>query len=89
MNLVLWALTGGIVGWLAYSFLGLNESRGMATSVIIGALGGVVGGELLAPVFNTGAAVPEALSAATLLFAALAAAALLVIGNVVHKRWGV
>ena len=89
MNLALWVLTGGMVGWLAYSFLGLNESRGMATSVIIGALGGVVGGKLLAPIFNAGAAVPEALSAATVLFAVVAAAALLVIGNMVHKRWGV
>ena len=89
MNLLLWVLTGGIVGWLAYSFVGLNASRGMVASVIIGALGGVAGGKLLAPIFNTGAAVPDALSAATLLFAALAAAAVLVIGSLVHKRWGV
>jgi uncharacterized membrane protein YeaQ/YmgE (transglycosylase-associated protein family) len=84
----MWILTGGAVGWLAYTYLGLDK-RGMIGSAIIGALGGVVGGNLVAPMFNAGAAVPEALTTASVFFAAAVAVAFLLISNFVHKRWGV
>jgi uncharacterized membrane protein YeaQ/YmgE (transglycosylase-associated protein family) len=87
MNIALWILIGGAVGWLAYSYLSFDK-RGLMGSTLIGALGGVVGGKLIAPMFNVGAAVPEAFTSASLLFAAALAGAFLVISEVVYKRWG-
>ena len=87
MNIALWILIGGAVGWLAYSYLGFDK-RGLMGAALIGALGGVVGGKLIAPMFNVGAAVPEAFTSAGLLFAAALAGGFLVISEVVYKRWG-
>ena len=87
MNIALWILIGSAVGWLAYSYLGFDK-RGLMGSVLIGALGGAVGGKLIAPMFNVGAAVPDAFTSAGLLFAAGLAGAFLVVSEIVHRRWG-
>ena len=87
MNIGLWLLAGGVVGWLAYAYLGFDK-RGVMGSVLIGALGGAVGGMLIAPMFNVGAAAPDAFTSAGLLFAAALAGAFLVISEIVYKRWG-
>ena len=89
MNIVMWMLAGGILGWVGYAFLGFNEERGMVVSAIIGTVGGLFGGKLIAPMFTAAAAVPEAFSLSALLFAAAVAAAFLAVGNLVGKRWGV
>ena len=89
MNIVMWMLAGGILGWVGCAFLGFNEERGMVVSVIIGTVGGLFGGKLIAPMFTAAAAVPEAFSLSALLFAAAVAAAFVAVGNLVGKRWGV
>ena len=86
MNVVMWMLAGAIVGWIGFSYMRFNEERGLLVSAIIGAIGGLVGGKILAPMFMT---VPDAFSAAALVFATVVAAALLFAGNLVYQRWGV
>lgn len=91
MDIVLWILVGGILGGAGYAYLGCNEGRGIVVSVVIGALGGLLGGQMLAPLFITtgAAAVPGDFDASALLFAAAAAAAFLVLGDLVYRRWRV
>jgi uncharacterized membrane protein YeaQ/YmgE (transglycosylase-associated protein family) len=86
MNIVLWMLVGAVAGWAAYAYIGYNEARGMPVSILIGAFGGFIGGNIVAPMFSAGPS-PELLPA--LLFAAAAAVAFLYAGNLIHKRWGV
>lgn len=85
----MWMLTGAAVGWVAYSYLGLNEARGLVVSIVIGAVGGIIGGKLIAPLFSSPAAATGEASLATVLFAAGVAVAALAAGNLVHKRWGI
>ena len=91
MDILLWILVGGILGGAGYSYFGCNEGRGIVVSVVIGALGGLLGGQMLAPLFiTTGAtAVPGGFDLSALLFAAAAAAAFLVLGDLVYRRWRV
>jgi len=89
MNIILWMLAGGTLGWAGCSFLGFNEERGPMVSIIIGALGGLAGGKLIAPMFTAAQAVPGDFSFSALLFAGAVAAAFLAVGNLVHERWGV
>lgn len=92
MDIVMWILVGGILGGAGYSYLGFNEGRGIVVSVVIGALGGLLGGQMLAPLFSataTTAAVPGDFNASALFFAAAAAAAFLALGDVVYRRWRV
>ena len=89
MELVLWAAAGAAIGWLAIAKMGLNEHRGMMVSIIIGAAGGVIGGKLVAPMFGAVAAIPGDFSLAGLLIVITSAVACLVLGNLVHSRFGV
>lgn len=89
MDIVMWMLTGAGLGWLAYSYLGLNAERGLMVSMIIGAVGGVIGGEMIAPLFSAPAAAADEANLATVFFAAAVAAGALAAGNLVHRRWGV
>ena len=52
MNIMMWILAGGILGWVGYSYMGFNEGRGMVVSSVIGAIGGVVGGKMIAPMLS-------------------------------------
>ena len=88
MNIAIWMLAGVALGWIGYSVLGFNEERGRLVSIVIGAIGGIVGGKLVAPVFTTIAATGE-FSMPALIIAATVAATFLAIGNLVHNQWGV
>lgn len=89
MELVLWIVAGAVIGWLAIAKMGLNEERGTIISIIIGAVGGVVGGKLVAPMLNAVAAIPGEFSLAGMLVVSASAVACLVLGNLVHSRFGV
>jgi uncharacterized membrane protein YeaQ/YmgE (transglycosylase-associated protein family) len=88
MNIVIWMLSGAIVGRLGYSVVGLNDAQAKTVSIVIGALAGVVGGYLAAPMF-TAAAAPGDFSFPTLCFAAAMAAAALFVCNALNNRRGV
>ena len=89
MNIAIWILAGGAIGWAGYMFLGFNEERGRMVSIVIGAAGGILGGQMIAPMFSAAAAVPEAFSKSSLIFAIAVAAAFIAAGNLVYERWGV
>ena len=89
MNIAMWVLAGGILGWLGYAHLKANEERGMIFSIIIGAVGGFFGGNVLAPMLGAAKDTPNVFSLFALLVAAASAAACLAIGNLISKRYGV
>jgi len=88
MNFVIWMLSGALVGRLGYSVVGLNDARAKRDSIVIGALGGMVGGSLVAPLFAAAAA-PGDFSFPALCFAAAMAATALFVRNLVLNRRGV
>jgi uncharacterized membrane protein YeaQ/YmgE (transglycosylase-associated protein family) len=88
MNIALWILAGGLLGWVGYAFLGFNAERAKMVPILIGAAGGFFGGKVVAPMF-TAVAVPANFSMAALIIAAAVAAVFLAAGNFVYNRWGV
>jgi uncharacterized membrane protein YeaQ/YmgE (transglycosylase-associated protein family) len=89
MELVLWAAAGAAIGWLAIAKLGMNENRGTIVSIVIGAVGGIAGGKLVAPMFGAVATVPGDFSLAGIFVVMASAVACLMVGNLVHNRFGV
>ncbi len=89
MEIVLWVLLGSAVGWVSYRYMRFNEARGMNVSMVIGAAGALIGGKVLMPMFTAAVDAPVDFSVPGLFFAAVAAAAFLVLGNLVYVRWGV
>jgi uncharacterized membrane protein YeaQ/YmgE (transglycosylase-associated protein family) len=89
MNIMIWVLAGAAAGWVGYSYMNLNEDRGMLVSVLIGAVGGFFGGKVLAPAFGAVIDASNSFSLFSLIIALAAAAGCLAIGNLLSDRYGV
>lgn len=89
MNVVLWILAEGVVGWAGFAYLGFNEARGKAVSMVIGVAGGFLGGNMLAPMFGAAAEGAGEFSMAALAVALASAAACTAVASTVHSRFGV
>ena len=88
-NIILWIIAGGVAGWIGFSFVKLNEQRGLMISIVIGMFGGFIGGKHLAPMLGAAPAVnPGDFSPFPLFVALASAAAVLVISSMIHKRFG-
>ena len=88
MNIMIWILTGGIAGWIGYSYVKFNADRGMVASVIIGMIGGFIGGKMLAPMLGAVVSASNDFNMFSMVVALASAAACLTVGNVVSERYG-
>lgn len=89
MDIVMWMLAGGVIGWVGFAYLGFDETQGVIGSVIIGMVGGLLGGRELAPMFGFAAAVPGDFSLNALFVALASAVACLAIANMIHNRYSI
>ncbi len=89
MNLAMWVLAGGILGWIGYTILKVNEERGIVISIIIGVVGGFFGGNVLAPMLGAAVETPNDFNLFSMVIALASAAGCLAIGNLVSNRYGV
>jgi hypothetical protein len=87
MDTLVWIVMGGGVGWVGYSHFGLNGYRSRNVSIILGAVGAVIGVLAIAPLFVTLPA--SGLSVGGVFFALAAAAGALALGNLASARWGI
>ena len=87
MELLVWMLVGGALGWVSCRHLGFNQERGAIVSTLIGAVGALIGGKGIAPIFMATAS-PADTGTLALIFAGVAAAACLMLGDKL-QRWGV
>jgi len=54
MNLILWIIVGGIIGWIASIIMGTNAQQGILLNIIVGIVGAFLAGLLLSPVLGIG-----------------------------------
>ena len=47
MNVIVWLLIGGLIGWLASVFMGTDGRQGVIANVVVGIVGAVLGGWFL------------------------------------------
>jgi uncharacterized membrane protein YeaQ/YmgE (transglycosylase-associated protein family) len=89
MNVAMWLLAGGAVGWAGYTWLKLNARRGRVISIIIGAVAGFLGGDLLAPMLSAAMATAGDFNPLSLFTAFASAAACLVVSDMIYNHFGV
>lgn len=90
MNIMIWLVAGGAMAWLSIAVLHINENRGLIPTLVIGALGGVIGGQTFAPLLSSAVTEPEiGFSPFALVVALATAIAFLVISNMLAKRYGI
>ena len=85
MNVPLWIIAGGVLGWLLRSKMGLDATRG-AFAVLVGAVGGFVGGNVLAPMLGAATDAPNEFNVFSMVVAVASAAACLTVAGLLHRR---
>jgi uncharacterized membrane protein YeaQ/YmgE (transglycosylase-associated protein family) len=54
MNLIIWLVVGGLIGWVASLIMKTDAQQGLLLNVIVGIVGALLGGWLLAPLVGAG-----------------------------------
>jgi uncharacterized membrane protein YeaQ/YmgE (transglycosylase-associated protein family) len=79
MQIVLWLVAGGVVGWVAG--LLMKRRDGMLVDIVIGIVGAILGGWFIAPLVGAGTIDQGAFTPASLLVSLAGAVLLLAIVN--------
>lgn len=54
MNIIIWLVMGGLVGWIASMIMGTNAQQGIILNIVVGIVGAVIGGWLIGPLLGAG-----------------------------------
>ena len=54
MNLIIWLVVGGLIGWVASMIMKTDAQQGLLLNVIVGIVGALLGGWLLSPLVGAG-----------------------------------
>jgi uncharacterized membrane protein YeaQ/YmgE (transglycosylase-associated protein family) len=79
MNILIWLIVGGIIGWLASVIMRTQES--ILLNIVVGIVGALIGGWLISPLVGAGTINEGDLSVAGLGVSLLGAVILLAIVN--------
>ena len=52
MNVIIWLVVGGAMGWMAHRMMNTEGRPGAGPDVLVGILGGLAGGWVLSPVIG-------------------------------------
>lgn len=86
MNLIIWLVIGGIIGWLASIVMNRNAQQGIFLNIIVGIIGAFIGGFLISPLLGAGTINQNDFSVVSLLASFLGAVILLGIVNLFTRR---
>jgi uncharacterized membrane protein YeaQ/YmgE (transglycosylase-associated protein family) len=86
MNLIIWLVIGGIIGWLASIVMNRNAQQGIFLNIVVGIIGAFIGGFLISPLLGSGSINQNDFSVTSLLASFLGAVILLGIVNLFTRR---
>jgi uncharacterized membrane protein YeaQ/YmgE (transglycosylase-associated protein family) len=84
MNIIVWLVVGGLIGWVASILMGTDGRQGIVLNVVVGIVGAVLGGWLLSGVFGAGSINQGDFSVAGLMVSLLGAIILLFLVRLVR-----
>lgn len=85
MNIIIWLVIGGLIGWAASVVMKTDARQGILLNVVVGVLGAVLGGLFLSPLFGVATINQNNFSLPSLFVSFLGAVALLAIVNFIRR----
>lgn len=85
MNIIIWLVIGGVLGWLASLVMKTDGQQGIFLNVVVGIVGALIAGFVVAPLLGTGTINTNDFSLAGLLVSFVGAVILLAIVNVFRR----
>lgn len=86
MNLVIWLVVGGVIGWIASIIMKTDAQQGLLLNVVVGIVGALIGGWLLSPLVGAGTLNQGDFSLAGLFVSLVGAVVLLFVVNLIRRR---
>jgi uncharacterized membrane protein YeaQ/YmgE (transglycosylase-associated protein family) len=85
MNLIVWLVIGGIVGWLASLVMRTDAQQGILLNIIVGIVGALIAGWFISPLVGSGTINAGNFSLAGLLVSLVGSILLLALVNLVRR----
>ena len=85
MNIIVWLVIGGVIGWVASLIMRTDAQQGIFLNVVVGIVGSLLGGWFLSPLFGVSTINQSNFSLPGLLVSLLGAVVLLAIVNLIRR----
>lgn len=85
MNLIIWLVIGGLLGWVASLIMRTDAQQGVLLNVVVGIVGALLGGWFISPMVGVPTINEGAFSVGALLVSLVGAVILLAIVNLVRR----
>ena len=85
INLIVWLVVGGVIGWVASLLMNTDQQQGIFLNVIVGIVGAALGGLLISPMVGVGTINQDVFNLGALLVSLLGAVVLLGIVNLLRR----
>ena len=79
MNLIIWLVVGGLIGWVASIMMKTNGQQGIFLNIVVGVIGALLAGWFISPLVGVGTINQNNFSLAALLVSLVGAVVLLAI----------
>ena len=85
MNIIIWLVVGGLIGWLASRIMNTDAQQGIGLNVVVGIIGALLAGWLITPLVGGGTINQGDFSLSGLVISLLGAVVLLAIVNLFRR----
>lgn len=85
MNIILWLIIGGVIGWLASIIMRRDAQQGVLLNIVVGIIGALLGGWVFSPMVGAGTINQSDFSLPSLLVSLGGAIVLLAIVNLFRR----
>ncbi len=85
MNLIIWLVVGGVLGWLASILMRTNGQQGVILNVVVGIIGAMIAGWVISPMVGVGTINQNNFSLPALLVSFAGAVVLLAVVNLLRR----
>ena len=85
MNILIWLVVGGVIGWIASLIVGTDAQQGILLNVIVGIVGAFLGGWLGGMLGISGANINDGFSVTGFIISLIGAVVLLAIVNLFRR----
>lgn len=85
INLIVWLVIGGVIGWLASIIMRTDKQQGILLNIVVGIVGAFLGGLLLSPIVGAGTINDSGLTLGTIVVSLGGAVILLALVNLFRR----
>lgn len=85
MNLIIWLVVGGVVGWIASMIMRTDAQQGILLNIVVGIVGALIAGFVLTPMLGRGTINSGDFSLMGLVLSLVGAIILLAIVNLLRR----